>query len=207
MDRAVTWLDELVNLPLVARNTFRERVIQRGLSVTSNFLQQPKRTDSAALEKTSKNYALTNKAHRSIAIKYKKVTSISSFAHTILCNSSKKDGLRTQNNEHCSVNSFTNSRACFDPSCSHIKFLSEGNNVLKAFAPHQWEAQFADGRSYHRRRRLQFRTQIPASNKKKLDRLEADWFQAINCCTLGQEDIPHLYKGSGMCDNKIQLPD
>ena len=206
MDRAVTWLDELLNLSLVAKNTFRKRSLQKGLSETSKLPSQSEGTNSRDLKKTTENYALTNKANRSIEINSKKGTSISSSAHTFLSNSSKKDGFRTQNKEHSSDNSFTNSSACFNRSRSRVNLLSEGSNVLKAFAPHEWEARFADGLSYHHRRRLlQFKTPITASNKKKLERDKADWFHPINCCTLSQECIPHLYKGSGICDNRTQL--
>ena len=208
MDRAVTWLDELLNLSLVAKNTFRKRSLQKGLSETSKSPWQPEGTNSLAFEKTPENYAFANKANRSIEITNKNEISISSSTHTILSNSFKKEGCRTRSNERSSVNSFTDSGACFNPSCSRVNLLSEGSNVLKAFAPHEWEAQFAERLSYHhRRRRLQFRTPIPASNKKKLERDKADWFQPINYCTLSQECIPHLYKVSGICDNRTQLLD
>ena len=207
MDRAVTWLDELLNLSLVAKNTFRKRSLQKGLSETSKSPWQPEGTNSLAFEKTPENYEFANKANRSIEITNKNEISLSSSPHTILSNSSKKEGCRTRSNEHSSVNSFTDSGASFNPSCSQVNLLSEGSNVLKAFAPHEWEAQFADGLSYRQRRRLKFRSPIPASNKKKLERVKADWFQPINCCTLSQECIPHLYKVSGICDNKTQLLD
>ena len=206
MDRAITWLDELLNLSLVAKNTFRKRSLPEGLCETSKSPWQSEGTNSRALKKTTENYEFANKANRSIEIKDKNGTSISSSAHTILSNSSEKDGFRTRNNEHSSVTSFTDSGASFNTSCSQVNLLSKGSNVLKAFAPHEWEAQFAEELSYHhRRRRLQFRTPIPASNKKKLEPYKADWFQPINYCTLSQECIPHLYKGSGICDNKTQL--
>ena len=207
MDRAVTWLDELLNLSLVAKNTFRKRSLQEGLSETSKSPLQPEGTNSLALEKTAENYEFASKANRSIEITNKNGTSISSSAHTIRSSSSKKDDFKTQNNEHSSVNSFTDIGACFDPSCSRVNLWIEGSNVLKALAPHEWEARFADGLSYRQRPRLQFRPRSRASREKKLERLKADWFQPINCCTLGQEDIPHLYKGSGICANKIQLLD
>lgn len=72
MGRPVTWLDELLNLSPVAKNTFRKRSLQEGLSETSKSPWQPEGTNSLALEKTSENYALTNKANRSIEIKSKK---------------------------------------------------------------------------------------------------------------------------------------
>ena len=181
MDRAVTWLDELLNLSLVAKNTFRGRPFQERLSEFTKFPSQTEETHSFALEKTTENYAFTNKANKSIEIKYKKGTSIS--AHTFLSGSSDKDGFRTQNNEHFSLNSLTDSSSCFYPSCSRVNLLSEGSNILKALAPHEGEAQFANRLSYRHRRRLQFRTQITASNKKKLERAKADWLQPINCFT------------------------
>ena len=182
MDRAVTLLDELLNLSLVAKNTFRGRSFQERLSEFTKFPSQTEETHSFALEKATENYAFTNKTYKSIEIKYKKGTSIS--AHTFLSGSSDKDGFRTQNNEHFSLNSLTDSSSCFYPSCSRVNLLSEGSNVLKALAPHEGEAQFANRLSYrHRRLRLQFRTQIPASNKKKLERVKADWPQPINCFT------------------------
>ena len=208
MDRAVTWLDELLNLSLVAKNTFRKRSLQERSSETSKLPWQSEGTNSRDLKKTTENYEFANKPNRSIEITNKNEISSSSSTHTNLSNSSKKEGCRTRSNEHSSVNSFTDSGAYFNPSCSRVNLLSEGSNVLKAFAPHEWEAQFAEGLSYHhRRRRLQFRTPIPASNKKKLERDKADWFQPINYCTLSQECIPHLYKVSGICDNKTQLLD
>ena len=178
MDRAVTLLDELLNLSLVAKNTFRGRSFQERLSEFTKFPSQTEETHSFALEKATENYAFTNKTYKSIEIKYKKGTS------TFLSGSSDKDGFRTQNNEHFSLNSLTDSSSCFYPSCSRVNLLSEGSNVLKALAPHEGEAQFANRLSYrHRRLRLQFRTQIPASNKKKLERVKADWLQPINCFT------------------------
>ena len=171
MDRAVTWLNELLSLSLIARNTFRRRSLQERLTETSKFPWQAEETNSFTLEKTTANYEFSNKANRSIEIIHNKETSIP--AHAFLSNSSEKDGFRTQNNGHSSVKSCTDSSACFDPSCSRVNLLSEGSNVLKELALHEWEARFADGLLCRRRRRFQFRTQIPANRQKKHERYKS----------------------------------
>ncbi|WP_413430103.1 Calx-beta domain-containing protein [Synechococcus sp. Cu2B8-bc1011] len=166
MDLAVTWLDELLNLSLAARKTFKKRALQEQSSETQKSQWQSEGTNSQALEKTAENYEFTNKADRSTEIKYEKETSIS--AHTFLSNlnkqtawtyngkskpsfdtsnfsaaiteasnSSKKESFQTPNNERPSGYSFTEESSCFCPSCSRLNLLSEGSDALKALAPQE----------------------------------------------------------------------
>lgn len=173
MNHVIVVPDKPLTPSLVARKAFRRRSLQERSSTASKSLWQSEKNNSLALEKTIENHKLTNKSSRSVEINYKKRVSASTYI--FLRNSSEKDGLRIQNKEHSNLNSFTDSSAYFDASCSQVNLFSEGSNTLNGLVPHEWESRFVDGLSYRQqRRRVQFRTRTPARNKKKLEQLKAD---------------------------------